>query len=83
VEQKSKSGLKRSSRKNRIRNKAAPGQTSDFWKTRTVEELAAEQGVKPVESPEELLGDFWPNEESIDDFLTWLRELHKEQNEIH
>ena len=30
----------------------------DFWRTKTVEELAAEQGVKPVDNPKELLGDF-------------------------
>ena len=34
--------------------------------------LAEEQGVKPVQRFEDLLGDFWPEDESIDDFLAWL-----------
>jgi hypothetical protein len=40
----------------------------------TLDELAAEQGVVFPRDPSELLGDFWPEEESIDDFLTAMRE---------
>jgi hypothetical protein len=36
--------------------------------------LIAEQGVEFPRDPEELLGDFWPQEESIDDFLAALHE---------
>jgi hypothetical protein len=43
-----------------------------------VEELAAEKGVKPVEDPNELKGDFWPEDESVDEFLAWLRALRRE-----
>jgi hypothetical protein len=39
-----------------------------------IDELAAEQGVVFPRDPRELLGDFWPAEESIDDFLSALRE---------
>jgi hypothetical protein len=46
----------------------------------TVEELAAEQGVVFPRDPRDLLGDFWP-EESIDDFLTTLREWRGHTNE--
>jgi hypothetical protein len=31
--------------------------------------LARAQGVKPVTDPERLLGDFWPEDEDVDDFL--------------
>ncbi len=31
--------------------------------------IAAEQGVQPVEDPETLMGDFWPEEEDIEEFL--------------
>ncbi|HZT60360.1 MAG TPA: hypothetical protein VFA21_17275 [Pyrinomonadaceae bacterium] len=41
-------------------------------------ELARRQGVKPIKSIEQLKGDFWPEEESIDEFLEWLRESRKE-----
>jgi hypothetical protein len=40
-------------------------------------ELARRQGVKPIENMDDLRGDFWPEEESIDDFLAWLRELRQ------
>jgi hypothetical protein len=40
----------------------------------TIDELAAEQGVVFPRDPRDLLGDFWPEEESIDDFLSALRE---------
>jgi hypothetical protein len=35
--------------------------------------LAKEQGVAPLADPDVLRGDFWPEDESIEDFLTALR----------
>jgi hypothetical protein len=40
----------------------------------SVEELVAEQGTKFRDDPADLLGDFWPEEESIEDFLKALHE---------
>jgi hypothetical protein len=40
----------------------------------SIEELVAEQGTKFRDDPADLLGDFWPEEESIDDFLKALHE---------
>jgi hypothetical protein len=40
----------------------------------SIDELIAEQGVYFPRNPCDLLGDFWPEEESIDDFLAALRE---------
>jgi hypothetical protein len=40
----------------------------------TVDELIADQGVVFPRDPNELLGDFWPQEESINDFLAALHE---------
>lgn len=40
----------------------------------TVDELITEQGVVFPRDPRDLLGDFWPQEESIDDFLRAMRE---------
>jgi hypothetical protein len=43
---------------------------------KTIEELAAEQGVGPfdfVEARAAAVG-IWPEEESLDDFTAWLRE---------
>ena len=39
----------------------------------SIEELKLAQGTIPTSDPRELLGDFWPEEEDIDDFLATLR----------
>lgn len=39
-----------------------------------IEDLIVEQSVVFPRDPKELLGDFWPEEESIDDFLAALRD---------
>jgi len=41
-------------------------------------ELAKQQGVKPIRSIKELQGDFWPEEESVDEFLSWLKSTRQE-----
>jgi hypothetical protein len=40
----------------------------------SIEELVAEQGTRFRTDPADLLGDFWPEEESIEDFLRALHE---------
>jgi hypothetical protein len=40
----------------------------------SIEELVAEQGTRFPTDPVDLLGDFWPEEESIEDFLRALHE---------
>lgn len=40
----------------------------------SIQELVAEQGTELRANPAELLGDFWPEEESIEDFLRALHE---------
>lgn len=40
--------------------------------------LAAEQGVRPIGDLSELAGDFWPEDESIDDFVAAVREWRRE-----
>ena len=41
----------------------------DFFASRTLEQLAASQGVHPMDKPEELTGG-WPNDESVDEFVS-------------
>lgn len=36
------------------------------------------QGVKPIRSIEDLHGEFWPEEESVDEFLAWVRAIRRE-----
>ncbi len=63
------------------RKLSCAGKGADFWRPKSVEDLAREQGVKPVENPNDLKGDFWPEDESVDDFLVWLRALRREGKE--
>jgi hypothetical protein len=48
-----------------------------FWESASAEQLAAEQGVGPVHSIDELFGNFWPEDEGPDDFINWLREQRR------
>ncbi|HVG33536.1 MAG TPA: hypothetical protein VM911_10660 [Pyrinomonadaceae bacterium] len=41
-------------------------------------ELAKRQGVKPIRSIEDLQGDFWPEEDSVDEFLDWVRAIRQQ-----
>jgi hypothetical protein len=46
---------------------------------KTIEQLAAEQGVKPFDFMEaRRAATFWPEDENIDEFLTVLREWRSE-----
>ena len=49
---------------------------SDLSRGRTVEELASEQGVRPVPSAGDLAID-WPEEDSVDEFLALVREVRR------
>lgn len=43
------------------------------WRT-----FAAEQGIRPIDDLSELAGDFWPEDESIDDFIAAVRQWRRE-----
>jgi hypothetical protein len=46
----------------------------DFYANPTVDELIAQQGKGPVTDTRVLLGDFWPEDEPVEDFLLALHE---------
>jgi hypothetical protein len=45
-----------------------------FRESASLEQLIAEQGVTPIQDIDDLVGDFWPQDEDPDDFTNWLRE---------
>ena len=45
--------------------------------SKSIEQQVAEQGTRPL-SYEEMLGNFWPEDESVDDFLATLHEWRNE-----
>jgi hypothetical protein len=54
----------------------------DFWESKTLEELAAEQGVHPIERLEEVLGrgaDLWRDEAEWEAFLSALQESRQKE----
>lgn len=49
---------------------------------KSLEHIAAEQGVKPLNFEElRKLGEFWPEDESIDDFIAAVREWRRDDPE--
>jgi hypothetical protein len=51
---------------------------TEFDTPPTLEQLAAQQGVRPAENLGSLLGPYPGDEEPVDDFLTLLREWRRE-----
>lgn len=63
----------------RLRKPAQQASVADHWEdTPDIETLAAEQGVKPVARFEDLLGDFWPEDEDVDEFIAAVRQWRRE-----
>lgn len=46
----------------------------NFNASPTVDELIAQQGKGPIRDPSVLLGDFWPEDEPIEEFLAALHD---------
>ena len=58
-----------------VRIEVEQGRTA-FWENKSAAELAQEQAVMPIENPDALAGD-WPAEDSVDDFIAFLREARR------
>jgi hypothetical protein len=43
--------------------------TSEFWKPYTIEEIVQTQQIQPIYDISALQVDFWPEEETADDFI--------------
>jgi len=46
----------------------------NFYANPTLDEIAEQQGKGPITDVSKLIGDFWPEDEPIEDFLAALRE---------
>ena len=60
------------------KEKQIPSPGSEFKGGRSFEELAAQQGVAAIDDFDSLLGKPSPGDESLDEFLTMLREWRRE-----
>lgn len=52
----------------------ATGGSFAFWTIRSLDELARAQHVMPVNDIDDLKADFWPEDESADDVIGFIRE---------
>jgi hypothetical protein len=52
--------------------------SSQFWQGITLKQLLVTQTPTTVYNLKELAADFWPEEDSIEDFLTFLRQQRQE-----
>ncbi|HET6314513.1 MAG TPA: hypothetical protein VFH60_11820 [Chloroflexia bacterium] len=51
-----------------------------FYRHTTIEDLAKQQGVEPVTDPSMLAGDFWPEDETAEEFIATLRQWRNEED---
>ena len=49
----------------------------------TIRPTGQRENVKPVESLEELWGDFWPKDESVDEFIDAVRQWRRDDLTLH
>ncbi|MDX2242920.1 MAG: hypothetical protein NW224_19750 [Leptolyngbyaceae cyanobacterium bins.302] len=53
--------------------------SAQFWQGSTLQQLRATQTPRTVHNFKELTADFWPVDDSIEDFLTF---LHQQRQEV-
>lgn len=57
----------------RARDEEIRRRSDAFKRGFELEELARQQGVGPIQDPDSLKANFWPEDESIDDFIATIR----------
>lgn len=55
---------------------AMPPDSTAFWQSRSIDQLAAAQQVRAPSSADDLAGD-WPEEDSLDAFLKFVQEARR------
>ncbi len=53
-------------------------QLADFWEPKTLEQHVQAQLTQPVVDIADLAADFWPEEESADDFIAYIYQQRRE-----
>ena len=62
----------------RMRPRATGGRAFFAQQQTDLQTLAARQGVQPVANFDDLLGDFWPEDETADEFIAAVRQWRRE-----
>jgi hypothetical protein len=59
--------------------KPQPKRQSTFFDIHyTIDQLATQQGVQPIIDIKQLAADFWPEDESVDEFIDTVRQWRRE-----
>ena len=58
-------------------------QATDFWQSPSLEQLVEAQKTKPVAGLDELAAEFWPEQESADDFIDFVHQQRREDKLDH
>jgi len=53
-------------------------QSVDFWQPQSIESIVASQQTKPVSDVAALKADFWPEDESADEFIAFIKQQRQE-----
>ncbi len=64
-----------------VKKSAADLPRVTFGKTTLLEELIQQQGIQPVKDIRDLESNFWPEDESIDDFLRFNAQQRREDRD--
>jgi hypothetical protein len=54
------------------------GAVSDFWQSKTLTQVIEAQQIHPIKDIADLAGDFWPEDESADSFVSFLEQQRVE-----
>ena len=69
---------KRTDKKPKMPRSSLPQGCSPADKLAALEQLAAEEGTAPIENPNDLVADFWPEDETADEIVAAIRTLRRE-----
>ena len=53
--------------------------TTDFWQPQPLESIVASHQTQPVSDVSALKADFWPEDESADDFIEFVEQQRQEE----
>ena len=54
--------------------------TADFWQPESIESIVVSQQTQPVSDIVALKADFWPEDESADDFIEYVEQQRQEDH---
>ena len=52
---------------------------TEFWQGASIDQLRTSQSITSIRSIKELAADFWPVEDSIEEFLDFLKAQHQKK----